>query len=260
MIRHRSFRPTSSTVTSFVALFGNASDIFGPPVSASPNCWIDRAMTVHRVGLHLSTAPAPGTYTVQYFIGAVQTGTSAAISGSNTDQITDVDAAIPASGGATETFAHAWKITPSGTPAVSQSFNVTHVYEDDDDPAVNIFAWGNGSTNLTYPGSPTFIGFDGESFNATEQIRQAIMPAAGTFFRIRIRYITSAGTNYDIEVRKNGVTIDTTAIAGSATAVIVSDDINVPVVAGDLISFRINRTLGAGTTFIAYVQIYWRRE
>jgi hypothetical protein len=147
---------------------------------------------------------------------------------------------------------------PSGSPATA-TLHFTHLYEDQTDPTVNIFPWGDGATNITADGSATnFIGFYGLSFSATEALRQAIMPIAGTFERFFCRYVTSAGTTYNVEIRVNGAVIDTVTIAAATVGTLHAETISVPVVAGDLVSFRVLRTGGSGTGFVMYAQLLWR--
>lgn len=250
--------PSAGAATNFSPFIGTSNDIFGPPVSAAPNCWSERDVLIDTMTVHASVAPGVGrSHTQQVFVGAASTGGTCVVSGTNVSASAQVNALLSASATAGDANAHAVKSTPAGSPATA-ILNFTHWYEDQDDPTVCIFPFGNGSTNMGFSAGTPFIGFYGISFSATEGVRQTIMPASGTFFRIFFRYISAAGTTYTIDTRVNGSTIDTTTLPAATVGTFLSDDINVPVVAGDLVSFRINRTVGAGTTFIAYAQVYWR--
>lgn len=244
--------------SSFISLFGTAALNFGPPSSASVNGWIEKSILIDSLSIHASVAPGAGkSHVQQYFEGAVQKGNTVTLSDTNTDVTGAVNALIPASANATDTFAHAFKTSPSVGTAIA-TLLYTHLYKDIIDPNVSFFPWGDGSTNIVYPGSPTFMGFYARTFNATEGVNQTVMPSAGVFERAFLRYTTSAGTNYDIEIRVNGVLADTVTVVGVASGTLYAEAINVVVNAGDLVSFRINRTLGAGTAFIMWSTWQWR--
>jgi hypothetical protein len=145
-------------------------------------------------------------------------------------------------------------LTPSeaGAPTsvdLNDAYRYLCGFPDED---IGLYGAGDEASNITLAATDRFLGFNGNGVSegtATESAVQVAWPLAGAFVFMGARIGVGAATTANVFLRKNGV--DTAlGIVGATGAAIAtySDLINaVSVAAGDLVSFRYNRTGGAGT-------------
>lgn len=211
--------------------------------------------------LKLSVAPGAGKTIAYRFKDNNNTSLSTEldIADAATFIASDIEASVPAltpstnlTIQATMNYINTW-IPTANTPATSRGIFATE-YQYLSDTSVSFYCAGSDLLSCSFNASNSFGTFNFINITAgtVEDVVQSPFPFTGTLRRIALAWSgLSAGTSALFVLRKNGVdtafsfTLTATAPTSNWQAV-VDTVINVPVTAGDLLSWRIIRTAGAG--------------
>jgi hypothetical protein len=253
---------TAGTATIVYSPFGGGQASSGFPTATQAPVWLSRDIKVIEATLASLTPPGTSkTRRVQFSRGGVIQGGNLDLTDGNANVRSVINGTIsqptnPAFGNHEVTY----NLTDIGTPA-GEVAAIAFLYEDTTVPRMSLYGAGGGATNLGVGATPQFLGFNTQSVASTELSAQHMIPlpsgVVGTFQHIRVRFTNGTDNSYNLEFRKNGVTVATVAIPHvGGTATFATDDAQaVTVQRGDLVCWRLVRTSGADTAIVLYACI-----
>lgn len=251
----RAMNKLNNAATRF-APWGGGTSQFQPPTAGDASIWMNRNITIIEATQLVHTALDPGdTRTLQFFDGSLQTGSDLILDSTATSVRGTVNASFPAETLATIAVSNIARQINGGTPPTEEA-RIAWFYLDDDDETLSWFGMGSATQNQGISTTPEFIGVDMTLTTTTESNATFIVPADGTFKLCNGRYVSAAGSTYEIGLSVEGVNNVLGSIPPeSGTGALFSFATEVSVSEGDVVSIRIVRTAGTSTALTIYLAI-----
>lgn len=237
-----------------IMLFGSDSDTIALNGSES---FIRQPITITEATIaNQITAGAGNGQTLRFFSNNASSLTTQYGTTVTQDNVASVrgtvNGAIPASPAAPINAQNGYQAVRAnlGSPTFERHM-FSFAYQNDETPELAYFGAGNPYINEVIGATIEYVGFNQTSPNTSSTNGQTVIPIPGTFRDIRINYTTSAGTTYTLDLMVNGSPAATFTLDPAPTRVNLDDlTTEVPVVIGDVVNWRITRTVGTGTAFI----------
>lgn len=260
MIEPRHLETAGSATVAYALVSGGESSSL-PPVANQASNWLSRDIKVIEGTIATLTPPGTGkTRRVQFVRGGVVQGGNVDLTDGNTSVRAVVNGTIIQPTLADFSQTAIYQLSDLAAPA-GEVAAVAYLYEDLAIPQLSLYGAGTGPVNLGVGGTPLFLGFNMTSVSATEIAAQQMIPlpmgVTGTFQRIRARFTNGTDNTYNLEFRKNGVTVATVPIpnVGGTATFAVDNAQAVSVVRGDKVCWRLVRTAGTDSNIAMYVCI-----
>jgi hypothetical protein len=258
---HAEGHPSLSANQNWRSVFGGGRSTTGgtPGVTANQsNSWLPRAVNVYRYNHIRGVATGVGnSFNLILYDGTTALATLAFDNADGTQDTLTSTVTLSAATSSAISEAHLFDHTQIGS--TSALGTTTLVYQDASEEDVSYYCAGDGTSSIGSVDGTTgrfiAIGGTGTTGSSTEAPVQMPIVQACTMKYAAVRYTTgTAGTDYNLEIRRvatsgTGVVQDTIPLPAATTGALVIDStLAVTFSVGDLLSFRLIRTAGTGTT------------
>lgn len=254
---HVQGHPSLSANQNWRSVFGGGRSTTGgtPGVTANQsNAWLPRAIDVFVLNHIRGVATGVGnSFNLILYDGTTSLAT---LTVDNTDGTQDTaNFSVTLSAAASGAISEAHLLDHTQTGATSALGTSTLVYQDDAADNISYYCAGDGTSAIaSADGRFIAIGGAGTTGSTVEASVQMPILHTCTLKYAAARYITPATTDFRIEIRKvatsgTGVSQDTLELpANTSGGLVIDNALNITLNIGDLLSFRMVRTAGAGTT------------